>query len=113
MRVRLYREGVDTSDRRRLEHTTWPEGHRPARLDTGELIGTVSELRREADGWVTGNLIVRVDPTGYACQAEFVSNGQFTYLRDTTIITGAKFQAVVLGHRPVWDGMTIGGDDET
>lgn len=67
VRARLYREDHDTNDGRRLIQTTWadeplpllrmPPVSDPAHGHSGaQIIGKVTDIQREDEGWITARL---------------------------------------------------------
>lgn len=117
MRRRLYREGVATNDGRILENTTWSDEPLPLPLmlitDPGSpgperfprLIGMVTEVRREEDGWVTGELTTQENLDGLACQAEFDQVEVVNQNADIIKVSAARLRAVTMGQHPCWDDM--------
>jgi hypothetical protein len=118
MRIRLYREGYSTVDQRMLCATTWddpcPLLNYPPDMDddqTGhwgaELAGMVREIRREAEGWVTGELDYDGPVSGLAAEPDFDA-GTFELRGDGVLYnTGARLRAVTLGFKPAWHDMRI------
>lgn len=117
VRARLYREDHDTTDGRRLERTVWADEPLPLLIlrepdpkvggHYGSVVcGKVTDLRREDEGWVTGELHTEEPLTGLACEADFQGGGNHEW-QDTHISVGARLRAVTLGTRPTWDGMWI------
>ncbi|HVQ18895.1 MAG TPA: hypothetical protein VMT27_07655 [Actinomycetes bacterium] len=107
-RVRLYREGHDTDDGRRIEQTQWSDGPIPA-LFEARVIGTVTEIQREDEGWVTGELTTEENVAGLAAEADF-DNVEIDMTGEVSVITNARLRAVTLGRRPTWREMWIGDD---
>lgn len=118
MRARLYRENHMTTDGgRRLVETGWAEEPLPLLVapdpagdghDGATLIGTVTGVRREDGGWVTGELHTKQDLTGLACEADFDSVELIPATNGSSLVDmKGRLRAVTLGARPCWDGMTI------
>lgn len=105
-RIRLFREGVPSHDGRVLSNTTWEEPIPASLRLTGMIIGTVDQIRRDDEGWVTGVVHTDRDVVGLASE---VSVSQATMLREdeTVTIVAARLREVALGDKPVWDGMEI------
>lgn len=117
MRARLYRENHPTIDGRLLRDTIWRDERIPLMMlhleresvyDPFDIIGWVDTVRREDDGWVTGELHTDVTITGVglACECDF-DNADTILKDDVLITTTARLRAVVLGTRPTWEGMVL------
>lgn len=116
-RHRIGREGVKTSHGLLLVEggLTWSDepvplliveesagpGHSGARL-----IGTVTDVRREAEGWITADLS---DPrSGYApemdCRGPLFDEVEVDGVR---VVRRMTLMAVTLGKLPVWEGLWL------
>jgi hypothetical protein len=106
-RIRLLREMYTTDDGRTLVDTVWTEPI-PATLQ-GKIIGTVDQIRREGEGWVTGVVHTDRDVVGLASEVS-VDKAQMEEDGDQVLVVGARLREVALGLKPVWEGMVITDD---
>lgn len=107
MRVRVFREGVPSAEAK--PRTIMPRGvtwREPIPvLDSREnLVGMLTNIRREADGWVTAESSVTLG-TGVGLMPMVVAHGRMTF--DLDAIAGRLVSARV-GTNPVWPGMKVG-----
>jgi hypothetical protein len=115
MRIRLYPEGRDTNDGRRVVNTTWRQTPLPVLLAreseegghyASRLVGNVADIRREGQ-WVTGDVIAPgIDMTGLAPEPDF-RDVNTRMVDGVMVMVGARLVAVTLGTRPCWDDMVI------
>jgi hypothetical protein len=112
--IRLYREGHDTSDGRRIVATTWTE---PVLVSVGSLggqpLGVVTRIGRDPDtGWVSGLLTIDINVTGLAAEAGF-DGGEYSIAASSdgedgvAVYAGARLRYILLGTNPTWEGMWL------
>jgi hypothetical protein len=106
--VRLYREGHDTGDGRRLVASTWPDSV-PVLIDD-DAVGIVTEIGRQPDGWVTGLLVTDEPLDGLAPEAGFDA-GEYTIEPGdedgVAVYIDARLRYNRLGTNPTWEGMWL------
>ena len=113
MRRRIIPEGVESVDARLLKpHAVvlpvdaiplmrTPEDARDGH-DGAVLVGTVTEVRREEDGWITGVTSVELED-GEALEADcgvMIAAQECT--EDLMVIASTNLVGVTIGRRPCW-----------
>lgn len=120
MRIRVFREARPTHDDRLVlpGAITWagnpvPAMALPEKVTKADgkygswLVGTVTDLRREDEGWITGELRVSgFDPKGKVAQAA-LETVEYERTDDYLAVRKARLAGVVLGDSPCWDDMVI------
>lgn len=105
MRMRVLREGTPTEDGRVITSngTYWDEDV-PLYSLHGMLVGRLTNLRREREGWITGEVQGVKISKGWALQAE-IRAPLGTKMDDAGI--AGKLVGAVIGDNPVWPGMRV------
>lgn len=121
MRIRLALEGTATNDGRLLQPDSLEWGDKQLPVRSGRhiggrnprteyrLVGTVQDVRRERDGWVTGDLWTAgdFDPRGVAAQVDLDLLEEGPSTPELQVFKQARLRGVTLGTSPCWDGMVI------
>lgn len=121
-RVKIGREGMETSDGRYIDvGTLEPRAEKiPALMlsdgqgvgnEGGFLIGYVTDIERDTDGWLWGVVALAEDDddsrlVGKAAQMD-LDHTSFENEESRLRITKGRITAVYFGDRPCWEGMVI------